>query len=376
MPKPHRKGQSQGQPGPSSEGVDRAVAELEELAHNDRGTRRDAALSKEDMEEAAIPAQREVYERVTGKRVQSKRKDLSQRDVRARLEEDDEEEETEHTDPEALDIEERGAEDDDEDDGEPRVSKSDLNKATQALRRAHAPSWVFDEDPERILELAGSFAGYQSNADRVLQSKDETIRALTAAVAGKGKRAGVDDEIPGPEQPPEEDLVRATEGLARSIGVEGDEGTKKALLEFGRAVRKAGANPSAAERGEVERLQATVRDLIFEQGLRGLRRAYPELRSDADAVKRLKKRVVILSQDDSFSDDVPGLFKEAARGLFGDPRRTDNGRAPARRSSAPVTASRHERRESAALQQGTEAHDRAVYARTMKQSRSRLAARR
>lgn len=378
MPKLRNRGRARGDAKPAS--VDSAVSELGALADSDRGTVRDSYPTEVEREEAALPAQREVYERITGRRT-GPRKDSVQRDVRARLEDDEEDEDEEREQPSNYrrpsvdDDEDEDPVDDEDEGGAPPISKKQLDKARNALRRANAPAWVYDEDPERIVELAGSFAGYQSHADRALQSKDETIRALSAAVGARGNRASADDESPGNETPPEEDLVRAAEGLARSMGVEGDESSKKALIDYAKAIRKGGLSPTASERSEIERLQSVVREMAFDQGIRGIRRLYPDHLSDRSEVTKLKKRVALLSQDESFADDIPGLFQEAARGLWGESQRS-SGRARASKGGAPVTVSRHERRESRPVGQGTEEHDRAVYSRIMGKSRARLATRR
>lgn len=365
----------------SPRGIDDSVSDLAALANDDRGTQRDRIpRNAEDAEADALPAQREVYERITGRSTKPPaRRSAAQRDERPRLDDDEEPEQEinarEVDEDDEDDLDDAGEDEDDE--PAARVPKERLDGALTALRRAKAPAWVFEEDPDRIVELAGSFAGYQSDADRVLGSKDETIRALQAALAGRGTQTSADAESHGAETPPEEDLTHAAEGLARALGVEADENARRALLEYGRAARKGGSNPSKAEAREIQRLQATVRDMLLEQGVKGLRRSYSQLRSDPQAETRLKQRAIRLSADPRYENDVPGLFRDAGLLEFGAPdRKPRSGRARAQGGSAPVTQSRRSRRESSAASAGTEAHDRAVFDRVTRGSRSSLATRR
>jgi len=390
MPKvKNRTGPPQGRQNGRS--VDQAVSDLGRLASDDRGSQRDVVPRGTPLEDDAERQERregpdaDVYEKIMGKKAPGARKQMQQRDEhRPGLELDEEEDELDEEE-ETEEINARDAEDDlegpDEDDDAgdaeaPRVTKKQLEKARNALRRAGAPAWAFDEEPERVLELARSYSGYQSNADRALQSKDETIRALSSALSGggKGKQAGAAGENPETETPSEEDLVRAAEGLARSMGVEADEGTKKALVEFGRAARK-GAG-SSAEKQELDRLRGTVADMLIDQGIRGVRRRYAEHLSDPDARQRLRKRMVALDSEGGFGSDIGRLAREAARSLWGDPARAKEGRARARKSGAPVTSSRREERRSKGPEVGTEDHDRAVFRAITKGERSRFAVRR
>lgn len=388
MPKPRNKA-------PAS--PDSAVMELGELANSDRGAQRDRfPRNAEEAEEQALPAQRAVYEKVMGKSAKRApaRRGAQQEDERGRLDDEDPEEDEDaaparpakknarsRDDDEAedLDADEDADGEDDEDEGTSRVSKKKLDGALNALRRAKVPKSVYDKlDDDDVVGLAGSLAGYQSNADRVLQSKDETIRALTAAIAGKGGQAKADGESLGAEQPPEEDLTRAAEGLARALGVENDATTKKALEDYARAVRPKAGGSTKAEAARIEQLQATVRDMVLDQGVRRVRRHYSEHLSDPEGVRALKKRAIALSADDGYEGDVPRLFKDAARSLWGDPERADgNGRARARRGSATPTQSRRiERSDAAAPSEGTEEHDRAVFNDVTRKSRRSLATRR
>jgi len=379
-------------PSASPRAIDDAVTELGSLADQDRGIPRDRIpRSSEEAEEAALPAQRAVYEKIMGKA--PKRRAASQRDERGRLDEEEEVDEDEELeapakkhnarakdDDEDEDLDDdRDADDDDDEGGTSRVSKKKLDGALNALRRAKVPKKVWDKlDDEDVVELAGSLAGYQSHADRALQSKDETIRALTAAIAGKGGQAKAGGESVGAETPPDEDLGRAAEGLARALGVENDATTKKALEDYARAMRPNGGRSTKAEADRIESLQATVRDLILDQGVRRVRRNYSEHLSDPEGVRALKKRAIALSADDGYEGDVPRLFKDAARSLWGEPTRTErDGRARARRGSATPTQSRRtERSDSATPSEGTEEHDRAVYSAIVGKSRRSLATRR
>lgn len=386
MPKLRNRGRASQEQAPPR-GIDEAVGDLKELADSDVGARRDRIpRTKGEAEEDALPAQRAAYERVVGKKITA-RKNLSQADERGRLDdESDRDDELDEDDEQisgrkALDVNEDGNEpeaDEDVDDEEDttRVPKR-VQRALDALRRARVPKAVYDKlEDEDLVQLADSYASAQSNADRVLGSKDETIRTLTAALAAGGKRTSAGGESPETETPSEDDLNRAAEGLARSMGVEADEKTTKALIEFGRATRKGVTN--SAEKAELQRLRGVVADMLLDQGTQVVRKSYSEHLSDPDAQQRLRKRMIALDSEGGFGNDVGRLAKEAARSLWGDPpRRAKDERARARRGSAPVTQTRETRRaETKAPSEGTEEHDRAVYRRVMRKDRSRLATRR
>jgi hypothetical protein len=385
--------------------IDDSVAELATIAKQDRSVARERVAggdTKAEAEEAALPAQREAYERAMGRKPgrgrrvppieaepPPRRRRALQVDERRGAEDDEEEEEEEGQRTTRgqreldADDEETDLDDDAEDEGEEgeadaapsRRAKDDLKKVQNALRRVDAPDWVFELDEKRQREIARSLAGYQSNVDRAITSKDETIRALTAALAGKGTRVQADDESHGRATPPEDDLEEAATEVARAMGVESDEGARKALVKFGQKLR---GNNGKVSSSELDSLRANLRDVLINQGIKDARRVYSELRSDKEAVDRLRKRALMQVRTGEYENDQDAsrLIRDSALIEFGPPeKRRPAGRALSRKGSAPVTHERV-RREPRELQQGTEEHDRAVFTSVTRRGREGFAVRR
>src|SRR5215471_15714273 len=163
MPKPrHRQARA-------PQTIDDAVSELGTIVQQDPSTRREVPVSREQQEEAALPAQRAVYEKIMGKKVA--RRDRQQADERAHLTDLPEEEEGEASEEEELDADD-GSEttddrgDDAEEDDQPREHRRPPKRVARAidtLRRAQVPNWVFDQDEEKLVELADRIGSTQAS---------------------------------------------------------------------------------------------------------------------------------------------------------------------------------------------------------------------
>lgn len=368
--------------------IDQGVTELERLARSDRGAARERVTrTTEEAEEEALDGQRAVYDRIVGKKTAKApaRERASQRDERAHLD-DDEEDEPEELDDLDEDDDEEADDGDLDDDGEASagaVPPEKLDAALNALRRANAPAWVFAEPPERQLELAESFASHQANADRLITAKDDTIRALSGKT-GRGTQASAESESPG-EETPGEDLETAAEGLATALGLSADPEAKKALVTFGKLAR---GRDSRGDKDRLERLESDLEQILLTNAVRDLGTEFPRLQTDRSVRKAFEERVGGLARSGLYTRETMGkLFRDAAddtyreyriakaskEDLRGDAR--SDSRARARKGSAPVTQARADRR-SKAPREGTEDHDRAVFDRVMRKSRTRLAGRR
>lgn len=378
MPKPSRKAPER------RADLDSAVQELQDIANSDRSVARERgptarATTAEDAEDAALPAQRAVYERIMGKKTANGRHQMSRADEREHLEEpeaaptrrgraraerDEDDEELEEDEHDRADEEtdlDDAAEDEDDERASTDRGPGALRRAKDALRRAKISFGNLDED--QILQLGERLAEFQGNADSAIRSKDETIRALTQAVGARADES--DDEAPAAA---DEDLVGAAAGIARSLGLENDGDATKALIEFGKKVR---GKPESST--ELATLRKTLQGILLGQAKRGLRRNYPGVVSDPQAMERFERRVRAQAKTGDYGDDYQRLFREAALLEFGQPSAKRNGQAPKRAS--PVTQERTERTRRV-IHEGTEDHDRAVFNRIERQSRSRLAVRR
>lgn len=356
--------------------------------HSGRSTSDSMTRTAEDAEREALPAQRAAYEKVMGKKLAkpAPRRDMAHADERGGDEDEAEEEERpksrnareleeldrsdEDDDPEEADeedLDEPAGDDEDED------ADDELQSALKALKRVKAPRWVFDEPRTRVLELAGSLASWQANADRALQSKDETIQALARA---RQEQAREDAREGGHENRDNAgDLETSAEELARALGLANDPETKAALVKYA----KAGRGTDDASKAEIARLERTVQNLLVSSARKKLARRYEQLRRDPEAIAAFEKRVEEQARTGRYGQaNLDRLFADAALLEFGPPKRSrfSGERQRDRKARIPAVQERRALRKSEEPRAGTEEHDRAVFHSVMNGKRRSLSSRR
>ena len=284
---------------------------------------------------------------------------------KAKSEPEPEEELEEDEDVEAAELDDTEDEEHEVEQGE---EDEELEDALDVLRRDArlSRSLLKGLSREQALELADQ---WQAQSDEAHGGRLDRIRAEEAGDRNGAARTNGRD--PGANAVPSEAIQNAARQAIRALGGEEDEGTLRALVEFGTAARgNLDAELSDARRAAQE-ATGLVETLLLRDAKAALAEVYPRHVSNPKKVDALRVRMEELAGP-RYANDLDALYRDAAALEWGRPTRGGRRKAVARKSKGGPATRTSKKRAPKKVVRGSEQHMRAVYDQIRRRSKAKM----